>query len=80
MNLAIVSILLLLGASAWMLQEEKSTQLEINDLISLIDRLEQEKNLIGHFQKQQKKPSLSRVTQDLSRPKSRRILRPNPQR
>lgn len=45
MTLTIASILFFVGICRWMHHEEKSTHLEINELISLIDRLEQEKQL-----------------------------------
>lgn len=55
MVLAISSALLLIGIFTWLAQEECSTHLEINNLISVIERLEQEQQLLKHFQLQSKK-------------------------
>jgi hypothetical protein len=50
MNLAIISIIILLAICSWILQGEKKTHLEINEMISLIERLEQQKALHAQFQ------------------------------
>ena len=50
MELLIASIVALISISAWILSDESTTQIEVHELSKLIDRLEQERELMKLFQ------------------------------
>ena len=50
MSLLLAATAIFIGACLWMHIDKTSTQLEINELISLIERIEQEKALVASLQ------------------------------
>jgi hypothetical protein len=53
MSLLLAATAIFIGACLWMKSDNTSTQLEINELISLIEQFEQEKALMTNLQKKQ---------------------------
>ena len=58
MTLVAFISLIILSVCAWILEGDRETHLEINELISLIDRLEQEQGLRANLQRRATPPSL----------------------